>query len=104
RDKSYRLIFSTGALVRTGEAACRYVSHYSYRRLSTGSSLAARVAGTVPKRTPTREDTTMATIADSPEMGMRYSVKKRTEKGSASPMTTPTTPPIREIRMASDRN
>ena len=47
------------------------VRHYSYRRLSTGSSCEARVAGTVPKMIPTIEDTTIAMIADSPEIGMR---------------------------------
>ena len=59
--------------------SARLASVYSYRRLSTGSSLAARAAGTVPNRIPTSDDTTIATIADRPEMGMRYSVKKRTE-------------------------
>jgi len=43
--------------------------HYSYRRLSTGSSCDARVAGTVPKMIPTIDDTMIAMIADSPEMG-----------------------------------
>src|SRR5579863_2773566 len=33
---------------------------YSYRKLSTGSSCAARAAGTVPKITPTTEETTIA--------------------------------------------
>ena len=42
---------------------------YSYRRLSTGSSCAARVAGTVPKTIPTSVETTIATIADHPEIG-----------------------------------
>jgi len=52
---------------------------YSYRRLSTGSSWAARVAGTVPKITPTTEDTMIAMMADRPEIGTRYSVRKRME-------------------------
>jgi hypothetical protein len=44
---------------------------YSCRKLSTGSSCEARVAGMVPKMIPTTDDTTMAMIADKPEMGMR---------------------------------
>jgi hypothetical protein len=44
---------------------------YSYRRLSTGSSFAARAAGTVPNRIPTMEETTIATMAESPEIGKR---------------------------------
>lgn len=44
---------------------------HSYRKLSTGSILAARAAGTVPKRIPTTAETKIATIAESPEMGMR---------------------------------
>jgi hypothetical protein len=52
---------------------------HSYLRLSTGSSFAALVAGTVPNTTPTRDETRIATIADRPEMGMRYSVRNRTE-------------------------
>ena len=79
-------------------------SPHSYLRLSTGSSWAARVAGRVPKIIPTRDETTIAIIADSPEMGMRYSVRNRTENGIASPITIPMTPPIREIKMASDKN
>lgn len=53
--------------------------HYSYRKLSTGSNCAARAAGRVPKMTPTSDETKMAMMADSPEIGMRYSVRKRTE-------------------------
>jgi hypothetical protein len=45
--------------------------NHSYRKLSTGSIFAARAAGTVPNRMPTTAETTMATIAESPEMGMR---------------------------------
>ncbi len=77
---------------------------YSYRKLSTGSNCAARMAGRVPNKIPTSDETTIAMIADRPEMGMRYSVKKRTENGMASPTMIPITPPISEIRMASDRN
>jgi hypothetical protein len=44
---------------------------HSYRKLSTGSIFAARAAGTVPNKMPTSAETTMATIAESPEMGMR---------------------------------
>ncbi len=44
---------------------------HSYRKLSTGSIFAARAAGTVPNRMPTTAETTMATIAESPEMGIR---------------------------------
>jgi len=44
---------------------------YSYRRLSTGSSREARLAGMVPKMIPVIDDTTMAIIADSPEIGTR---------------------------------
>ncbi len=52
---------------------------YSYLKLSTGSSFDARVAGTVPKIMPTKDETKIATIADKPEIGIRYSVRKRTE-------------------------
>jgi hypothetical protein len=45
--------------------------NHSYRKLSTGSIFAARAAGTVPNRIPTTAETKMATIAESPEMGMR---------------------------------
>ena len=44
---------------------------YSWRRLSTGSSWAARVAGTVPKSTPTKVETPSAITADQPETGRR---------------------------------
>src|SRR5580765_6338974 len=44
---------------------------HSYLRLSTGSSCAARVAGRVPKIMPTSEETTIAMIAERPEIGMR---------------------------------
>src|SRR5215469_2025700 len=44
---------------------------HSYRKLSTGSILAARAAGTVPNRTPTVPETATATKADSPETGIR---------------------------------
>ena len=43
-----------------------------------------------------------ATLAMS--SGMRYSVKKRTEKGMANPMMFPRMPPIREMETASARN
>ena len=65
--------------LKHGQTHRLYAEFYSYRRLSTGSSCAARVAGTVPKRTPTTDETTIAIIAESPEIGMRYSVRKRTE-------------------------
>src|SRR5579863_7781528 len=52
---------------------------HSNRKLSTGSSFAARAAGTVPNRMPTIAETTIATIAESPEIGIRYAVRKRTE-------------------------
>ena len=67
------------------------------------SPLAVRIPGP-EDNTPTSEDTMMATIADSPDTGTLYSVRKRTENGRASPMRIPMTPPIREINMASDRN
>lgn|SRR2546421_12432841 len=54
-------------------------SAYSYLKLSTGSNFAARAAGTVPNRIPTNDETTIATIADNPEIGTRYSVRKRME-------------------------
>src|SRR5580765_2570216 len=44
---------------------------HSYLRLSTGSSCAARVAGRVPKIMPTSDETTIAMIAERPEIGMR---------------------------------
>src|SRR5579864_7554461 len=53
-------------------SAARQSPIYSCRKLSTGSSCAARVAGNVPKMTPTSDDTTIAMIADSPEIGMLY--------------------------------
>ncbi len=55
------------------------VRHYSNFRDSTGSNCAARVAGRVPKTTPTSVAAASAIIADSPEIGMRYEVKSRTE-------------------------
>ena len=73
-------------------------------KLSTGSSCAARVAGIVPNTIPTKDETTMAMMAERPEMGMRNSVKNRTENGMANPTTIPITPPISEIKIASDRN
>src|SRR5262249_20828863 len=81
-----------------------HIRTYSYRKLSTGSNCAARLAGSVPKIMPTSDDTTIAMIADRPEMGMRYSVKKRTENGIASPIRMRMSPPISEISTASDRN
>src|SRR5262249_42848559 len=77
---------------------------YSYRRASTVSSCAARVAGTVPKIIPTPDATRIAIIADSPETGIRYSVKKRTENGTDSPISVPSKPPVKEINTASVRN
>ena len=44
---------------------------YSYFNDWIGSNSAARVAGTVPKITPTSDATTSATIAERPEIGMR---------------------------------
>lgn len=44
---------------------------YSYRRLSTGSSCAARAAGAVPNTMPTRVDTAIAMTTDQPEIGKR---------------------------------
>ena len=88
----------------TAEGGCPYIFSYSYLKLSTGSSFAALAAGTVPKSIPTSDDVTIATIADSPEIGIRYSVKNLTEYGIASPITTPISPPINEISSASDKN
>src|SRR5438874_13792772 len=87
-----------------GWVKCVSANSHSSRKLSTGSSFAARVAGTVPNRIPTRDETTIATIAESPDTGKRYSVRNRTEKGIASQMTTPIKPPPTEIRIASDKN
>src|ERR1019366_613290 len=44
---------------------------YSYRKLSTGSSWAARAAGMVPNSTPTSDDTSTAMTTDRPEIGIR---------------------------------
>ena len=44
---------------------------HSYRRLSTGSSWAALLAGSVPKIIPTSDETPIAMIAERPEIGMR---------------------------------
>ena len=60
---------------RTNSATFRATAYPAQRRLSTGSSWAARAAGTVPKITPTTEDTMMAMTADQPLIGTRYSVK-----------------------------
>ncbi len=49
----------------------RSTRDYSYLRDSTGSSCAARVAGRVPKTTPTMVAAASAIIADSPEIGIR---------------------------------
>jgi hypothetical protein len=43
------------------------------------SNCAARVAGSVPKTTPTSVAAASAITADNPEMGMRYEVKSLTE-------------------------
>ena len=59
--------------------ACSSSFPYSNLRDSTGSNCAARVAGSVPKTTPTSVAAASAMIADSPEMGMRYEVKSLTE-------------------------
>ena len=44
---------------------------YSCRKLSTGSSWAARMAGTVPNKSPTSALAAIAMIADVPEIGIR---------------------------------
>src|SRR5437868_2245966 len=90
-------------------ASCTFVRlvvnfFYSYLKLSTGSSFAARAAGTVPNRIPTSDEVTIATIADKPEIGILYAVKNLTEYGIANPITTPINPPINEISNASDKN
>ena len=51
--------------------AAGVLARYSYRRLSTGSNWEARVAGTVPKMIPTMDETKIAIIAESPEIGIR---------------------------------
>src|ERR1700758_2048977 len=83
---------------------CRKHRYYSWRMLSTGSNPAANVAGAVPKSMPTEQETTIATTTESAEMGIRYPVKKRTDNGNDSPKITPAEPPMREIRIASDKN
>jgi hypothetical protein len=44
---------------------------YSCRKLSTGCSWAARMAGTVPNKIPTSALAAIAMIADTPEIGIR---------------------------------
>jgi hypothetical protein len=44
---------------------------YSCRKLSTGCSWAARIAGTVPNKSPTSALAAIAMIADVPEIGIR---------------------------------
>lgn len=78
--------------------------NYSYLRLSTGSNCAARVAGTVPKITPTIVETIIAIIADNPEIGIRKAVNQRTDSGSASPIIMPRMPPESEMNNASAMN
>src|SRR6185312_13998626 len=82
----------------------KWIVFYSYRSASTVSNCAARVAGTVPKMMPTPEATRMAIMAESPETGILYSVKKRTEKGTESPISVPRNPPVKEMKTASVRN
>jgi hypothetical protein len=55
------------------------IAHYSNLSDSTGSSCAARVAGSVPNTTPTSVAAAKAMMADNPEIGMRYDVNNRTE-------------------------
>src|SRR5580658_9968287 len=50
-------------------ARFRDARHYSYFKASTGSICAARVAGTVPKTTPTTVAAARAMITDIHEMG-----------------------------------
>src|SRR5215475_10377387 len=70
---------------------------YSYLRISAGSNAAALIAGSVPKITPTSDDTAMPTAADNPETGMRYSVVHRTANGIPNPTRIPISPPPTEI-------
>ena len=59
---------------------------YSYLRVSTGFRRAARLAGMVPKMTPTRTEESSAITAEYQVMGIVNGVKSLTEKGMARPM------------------
>jgi len=59
---------------------------YSYRRASVGLSCEARLAGSIPKITPTARETPNATKMDVTEIGTRMaSVKNRTLSGIEMP-------------------
>lgn len=78
--------------------------NYSDLRDSAGSICAARVAGTVPKITPTRMDADKATTTDHTVIGGEKSVKMRIERGMVNPTNVPTSPPVNEMMMASVKN
>src|SRR5437870_13826049 len=77
---------------------------HSYRKLSTGSSLAARVAGTDPKIIPTRDETTIATMEERPDIENRYAVKKRNKNDSARQMKKQSNHQMSEMKMATARH
>src|SRR5580704_16091368 len=54
---------SGGRTLHTGQT-------YSYRNASVGRNCDARLAGIIPKITPTKHDTPNATAIDTPEIGM----------------------------------
>src|SRR5580704_3394181 len=77
---------------------------YSYLRVWTGSRRAARLAGSVPKSTPTRTEVESEMTADQDEMGILNGVRKLTDMGIARPTTVPMMPPESERKTASVRN
>ena len=48
-----------------------FEARYSCRKLSTGWSWAARIAGNVPNKSPTHTQAVIAIIAEIPEIGIR---------------------------------
>ena len=63
--------------------------YYSYFSVATGSSRAARCAGSVPKATPTSTEVASAITALQGEIGILMLVNMRRLSGSASPMMRP---------------
>lgn len=77
---------------------------YSYLRVSTGSRRAARLAGSVPKMTPTKTEVMRAMTADHQLQGILKGVNRPREIGRARPRSVPIRPPERDRKTASVRN
>src|SRR5437870_13531741 len=94
-----------GRLHRRRRSIGSLATAHSDLKASVGLNLDARTAGSIPKTTPTMQDTANATTIEAVETGMRkLGSKNRTLNGIASPITIPASPPARLIRIASIRN